>query len=231
MRILSEMIELAGGEFNMGQEDGPENERPVHRVNVPPFALSPWQVTNAEYDLFVRATGKPAPEYRFRDGFSQPAHPVVAVNWFDAVAFCAWASRLSARRFRLPAEAEWEYAARGGLDGCRYPWGNTPPCEREAFAARWLRGPEAVGSAAPNAFGLFDMCENVREWCSDWFDPRYYRSSPRDNPKGPASGAQRVARGGSWRMHVKISRCAARAGMSPAFRHADFGFRVACDLP
>ena len=231
MRIPAELIEIPGGEFNMGQENGATDERPVHRVVVARFALSRYQVANADYDAFVHATGRAPADNRSRTGFALPEQPVVAVNWFDAVAFCNWLGRQTGRHFRLPTEAEWEYAARGGLENCEYPWGNRLPAEREDYANRWLHGPEPVGTSAPNRFGLFDVCENVREWCADWYDAGWYPVSPAYNPKGPARGSVRVARGGSWRLHVKIARCAARASLAPAFRYADFGFRVACDLP
>ncbi len=210
----------------MGQENGRDDERPVHPVVLAPFAISRCPVTNHDYDAFLHATGRPPGEYRRRTGFCDPRHPVVAVNWFDAAAFCNWLSRQSGRRFRLPTEAEWEYAARGGLRGADYPWGSDPPSTRPGHAGRRLHGPELAGAGPPNHFGLCDMCENVREWCADWYSPRYYCVSPRDNPKGPPRGAQRAARGGSWRLHVKVARCAARASLSPVCRYADFGFRV-----
>jgi formylglycine-generating enzyme required for sulfatase activity len=145
------------------------------------------------------------------------------VNWFDAVAFCRWLSGQMEMHFRLPTEAEWEFAARGGEQRV-YPWGDTP---REYPAARWEKGPEPVGETGPNAYGLFDMCENVHEWCSDWFDAGYYAVSPEENPPGPQRGTRRASRGGAWRHHVKFCRCAARSSIPPEFRYADFGFRLA----
>ena len=229
MRIDSEWIELPGGEFEMGQDDASEDERPVHRVALERFTISRCQVTNADFDLFVHASGRPAGEYRSRPEFLLPLQPVVAVNWFDAVGFCNWAARQTGRAVRLPTEAEWEYAARGGRSGCLYPWGSTAADERRSYARRWLRGPEPVGTAEANGFGLCDMCENVREWCADWYDARYYGASPVENPGGPERGTARVARGGSWRSHAKLARCAARGSLQPAFRRSDFGFRVVCD--
>lgn len=105
-----------------------------------------------------------------------------------------------------------------------YPWGNEPPQSRPNYATRWLTGPEPVGGSAPNAFGLYDMCENVHEWCSDWYAA--YDVASDQNPRGPASGARRVSRGGSWRHQVKVSRCAARSSIPPEFQYADYGFRV-----
>src|SRR5207245_344083 len=104
-------------------------------------------------------------------------------------------------------------AALGGLEGKRYPWGNElPDC-----GSRWLNGPEAVRRGAPNVYGLYDMCQNVHEWCNDWYAADYYSVSPDCNPRGPAEGSRRVSRGGSWRHQVKISRCAARSSIPPEF--------------
>jgi formylglycine-generating enzyme required for sulfatase activity len=200
----------------MGQADGRDEERPVHAVTVAPFRLCRFQVTNAQFADF-RA---------FR--FDCPTLPVTSVNWFDAVEFCEWLSREWSLPVRLPTEAEWEFAARGGLEQKRFPWGDEPPEARESYAARWRSGPEPVATSAPNGYGLFDMCENVHEWCSDWFDAGYYAVSLRENPTGPASGSRRASRGGAWRHHIKIARCAARSSIPPEFRYADYGFRIAC---
>ena len=222
-------ILLPGGEFLMGQADGRDEERPVHRVTVAPFRMGCCQVTNSEYDEFRRATGRAMPPFRMQPEFAQPAQPVVGVNWFDAVAYCDWLSRPAGERFRLPTEAEWEWAARGGLEQQLYPWGNQPVFDRDGYRARWTHAPEPVGTAAPNAFGLYDMCENVHEWCADWYDPGYYAVSPTDNPQGPPTGTRRASRGGAWRHQVKIARCAARSSIPPEFCYADYGFRVACE--
>ena len=98
------------------------------------------------------------------------------------------------------------------------------------YELRWLRGPEPVGQSPANPYGLHEMCENVHEWCGDWYDAAYYASSPDHNPPGPPSGSRRASRGGSWRHHIKIARCSARSSIPPAFQYADYGFRVACEL-
>ena len=199
----------------MGQENGRDDERPVHRVALAPFRLCRFQVTNADFALF-----RPFP-------FDNPALPVTSVNWFDAVDYCAWLSARWNLPLRLPTEAEWEYAARGGAEQQLYPWGDAPPDSRPGYALRWHHGPEPVGASEPNAYGLFDMCENVHEWCSDWDSHDYYLESPAGNPHGPPSGARRVSRGGAWRHHIKLARCAARSSIPPDFRYADYGFRIA----
>jgi formylglycine-generating enzyme required for sulfatase activity len=223
------MIRLPGGEFRMGQEDGRDDERPVHSVYVSAFGLAQTQVTNAQYDLFCNQTGRLPPRFRRQTEFNQPDHPVVGPSWHDAVAFCEWLTTLTQERFRLPTEAEWEWAARGGLEGRLYPWGDEAVTDRENYRTRWRTGPEPVGTSAPNGYGLFDMCENVHEWCSDWYHPNYYSVAPYENPRGEEVGTRRASRGGSWRHHIKIARCAARSSIPPAFQYAEYGFRVACD--
>jgi sulfatase modifying factor 1 len=227
---MKDMLPIPGGEFGMGQPDGRDEERPLHRVSVAPFLLCRYQVTNADYDAYRRATGRACTRFQGQPDFADPAQPVVGVSWFDAVAYCDWLSRESGGGFRLPTEAEWECAARGGLEQCLYPWGNQPICERAGYQTRWARGPEPVGASAPNGFGLYDICENVHEWCADWYDPEYYAVSPVWNPPGPAIGARRASRGGAWRHHIKIARCAARSSIPPESCYADYGFRVAREL-
>jgi len=197
----------------MGSADGEDNERPIHRVWVDAFQIAPHPVTNAEYARFA-----PPPcidDPRFND----PRQPVVAVSWTDAMRYCEW------RGVRLPSEAEWELAARGGAEGRRYPWGDDVP--DDAALAVTLTGPRPAGQRAPNGFGLYDMCENVHEWCADWYAPDYYAVSPERNPRGPESGTRRASRGGSWRHRIKVTRCAARSSLPPEFRYNDYGFRVA----
>jgi sulfatase modifying factor 1 len=213
----------------MGSEDGEDNERPIHRVWVDAFALGAWQVTNAEYARFLESAGQPPPPFWNEPEFEDPEQPVVGVSWLDAVSYCEWLSGTTGLRSRLPTEAEWECAARGGAEGKRYPWGDEPPESRPEYHSLWLRGPEPVARRAPNAFGLYDLCENVHEWCSDWYGADYYRDSPERNPRGPEAGTRRVSRGGSWRHRIKISRCAARSSIPPELRYADYGFRVACE--
>jgi formylglycine-generating enzyme required for sulfatase activity len=227
---IPEIVSLPGGEFWMGQQDGRDEERPIHLVEVSPFGLARLQVTNAQYDCFRHATGRPPTKFRNQEGFGDLCQPVTGVSWFEAVAYCEWLAMRTGERFRLPTEAEWEFAARGGLAGQPYPWGNEPVTTREDYSERWRNGPEPVGTSVPNSYGLYDVCENVHEWCSDWFGREYYAASPKRNPQGPPSGTRRSSRGGAWRHQIKIARCAARSSIPPQLEYADYGFRVACDL-
>ncbi len=224
------LVRIPEGWFWMGCDAGQDVERPVHRVWVDEFAMAATQVTVAEYARFLAATAASPPPFWNDDNFSHPQRPVVAVSWFEAVAYCDWLSKLTGRRYRLPTEAEWERAARGGREGALYPWGDDPPLSRRGYAERWKDGPEPVRQSDPNPYGLFEMCENVHEWCSDWFDPDFYSSSRERNPQGPPSGARKASRGGSWRHHIKISRCSARSSILPEFQYTDYGFRVVGDV-
>jgi len=220
---------IPAGWFSMGSEAGQENERPVHRVWVDSFYLENCQVTNAEYAIFLKLTEAPAPPHWNDANFKHPEQPVVAVSWFEAVRYCEWLSEISGRKYRLPTEAEWERAARGGVEGKLYPWGDDPPQSLPKYDQRWKAGPEPVARYQPNGFGLYDICENVHEWCSDWFQPDYYSVSAERNPQGPESGQRRASRGGSWRHYIKVTRCAARCSIPRTLQYADYGFRVACE--
>jgi sulfatase modifying factor 1 len=227
---IAKMARIPEGWFLMGSETGQDNERPVHRVWIDGFELGVCQVTNAEYGLFLAATQHHPPLHWGDPDFSHSEQPVIGTSWFDAVAYCEWLTHVTGRGYRLPTEAEWERAARGGAERKSYPWGDEPPDSLPNYAARWKTGPEPVGHAEKNAYGICDIGANVHEWCSDWFDAEYYSISPERDPQGPANGARRASRGGSWRHYTKVSRCAARSSIPPEFQYADYGFRVACDI-
>jgi sulfatase modifying factor 1 len=220
---------IPAGRFLMGSEAGQDNERPVHSVFVDSFQLGKYQVTHAEYAVFLKDTQNPSPPFWSDPNFNRNEQPVVAVSWFEAGKYCEWLSAGSGKNYRLPFEAEWEWAARGGVEGKLFPWGDDAPQSIPDYASQWKTGPELVGRWA-NGFGVSDICENVHEWCGDWFSPEYYSVSPEENPRGPESGSRRASRGGSWRHHVKVSRCAARSSIPPEFQYADYGFRVACEV-
>ena len=200
------MASIPAGCFNMGDgfnENG--DELPVHNVCVSAFQIGVYEVTNAQYKACVDAGFCSAPSDSNSNTRNQyygnsiyGNYPVTLVAWSKAKAFCEWAGG------RLPTEAEWEYAARGGLSGKRYPWGdNDPTCILGAAngAQYYPCSPHdtiAVGSFAPNGYGLYDTVGNVWEWVNDWYDGSYYSSSPAQDPQGPSSGQYRVLRGGSW---------------------------------
>jgi formylglycine-generating enzyme required for sulfatase activity len=219
--------QIPEGWFSMGCDTGRDDERPAHRIWVDAFELAAFQTTNAQYADFMRATKHPSPPFWDDPNLNNPSQPVVAVSWFDAVAFCDWLSRASAKSYRLPTEAEWERAARGGVEGESFPWGECDPVALPDYAKRWKTGPEPVSLYAANAYGLYNIGDNVHEWCSDWYDAGYYAVSPGRNPRGPKSSARRASRGGSWRHHIKVTRTAARSSIPPEFKYADYGFRVA----
>lgn len=220
------MVRISEGWFRMGCATGRDDERPVHRVWVDAFEMAACQVTNTEYARFLATTDHRKPLHWDDPNFNHPHQPVVAPSWFDAVAFCDWLSQVTGRRYRLPTEAEWERAARGGMDDKLYPWGDAPPESLPEYFRRWKNGPEPVAQFAAIGYGLHDIGDNVHEWCADWYDAAYYAASPERNPQGPAKGSRRGSRGGSWRHAIKVSRCAARSSIPPEFQYADYGFRV-----
>ncbi len=223
------MRRIPEGWFDMGNNAGRDDEKPAHRVWIGAFELAAFQTTNAEYSRFLEDTRYPAPPLLSDPNFNNPQQPVAAVSWFDAVKYCEWLSRTLGKHFRLPTEAEWERAARGGVDGELFPWGNCAPEELPEYSSRWKSGPEPVGLYAPNPYGLFNLGDNVHEWCADWYDAGYYAVSPERNPPGPSASSRRASRGGSWRHHIKVTRTAARSSIPPEFKYADYGFRVAAD--
>ncbi len=259
--LLPELALIPGGEFLMGSEDAEEDERPVHRVHVDDFLMAVQPVTNAEYARFVRDTGHRPPaiyelplvvtaggadrENAFRqsgapyvwDDVTPPDgrgdHPVALVRYDDAVAYCAWLSASTGRLFRLPTEAEWEKAARGGVESKRYPWGDRLDRNMSNFLAdpamKATQGTTRCGLYPANGYGLFDIAGNVWEWVQDWYDPTYYGRSPARNPNGPPSGHLRVLRGGGWLVvDVRMLSCSHRHKVPPDTYSYAIGFRVAC---
>ena len=210
----------------MGSETGQDEEQPVHRVRVDAFEIAIYQVRNRDYLEFVRETKYDPPPLVNDVNFNHLDQPVVSVSWYEATTYCKWLSGTSGQRYRLPTEAEWERASRGDREGQLHPWGNDPPESLPDYQFRWRTGPERVGLYSCGPFGIYNLCDNVHEWCSDWFGKGYYSVSSETNPAGPETGERKVSRGGAWRHHVKVSRCAARSSIPPEFKYADYGFRV-----
>lgn len=223
------MRRIPEGWFWMGDDAGRDDEQPMHRVWVDAFELAALQVTNADYAHFLAATRHPRPLQWDDASFNHPKQPVVNVSWLDAIAYCEWLTHVTDLRLRLPTEAEWERAARGGIDGQSYPWGDTPPESLPDYSLRWKTGPEQVGRYAPNPYGLFNMGDNVHEWCADWYDAAYYGRSPARNPRGPQQGDRRVSRGGAWRHADPWSQVSHRSSLPPGLRYSDYGVRLAGD--
>jgi sulfatase modifying factor 1 len=221
-----DLAEIPAGWFGMGWLDGLPDARPPRRVWVDAFAIARRPVTRREYAAFLAARGTaPAPAWA-DPRFADPDQPAIAVSWLDAVAYCAWLSVATGAPYRLPTEAEWERAARGGREGARYPWGDEPPERWFAPGRRPLPAPPRVGQGPPNGFGLTDLAGVVHEWCLDWYAADAYGGGPVRNPRGPAAGTRRVSRGGAWRHQEPWSPVAHRSSLPPGLRYTDYGFRV-----
>ena len=263
----SGMALLPGGEFTMGTTRGFAYEGPPHRVALDSFYMDEHEVTNAQYAEFAEASGHvtdseklgwsgvfdpkqeswtkgDGADWRHPDGPGSSYrdkldYPVVHLSWQDAAAYCSWKGR------RLPTEAEFEYAIRGGLEGKLYPWGDElapggahranlwqgsfpqQDLNRDGFASY---GP--IKQFPANPYGLYDVTGNVWEWASDWYSPTYFQVSPTRNPKGPSSGAQKVQRGGSWlcsENYCQGYRSAARMMTAPDSGLNNLGFRCAAE--
>jgi len=261
------MVYIEAGEFYMGTDRGFPYEGPPHRVTLDPYFVDETEATNAEFAEFVAATnyettaeklgnsGVFLPEnhrwilvdgadWRHPEGPESSIegrmdHPVVHVSWDDAAAYCAWAGK------RLPTEAEFEYAARGGLEDAEYPWGDEFNPKGEFRANTWqgvfpeadldqdgFSGVAPAKSFPPNGYGLYDIAGNVWEWVYDWYDPDYYAVSPTDNPRGPKDGKEKVQRGGSWlcsQNYCQGYRVASRMKTAPDSGLNNLGFRCAAD--
>jgi len=224
------LIFIPSGSFYMGgvDSDAQPDEKPAHNVNIAAFWIDKLEVTNGMYSLCTKA-GKCKPPRNFESStrksyFNNPDFtdfPVINVSWVDAKTYCEWAGR------RLPTEAEWEYAARGGEDYRRYPWGDQSPDNNLANYDYSVRDTNKVGSypAGASPYGALDMAGNVWEWVSDFYDPRYYEGEPSQNPTGPSvavgQGLRRVIRGGSWVEAFRDVRVSNRGFLSSPDLNAD----------
>ncbi|MBI5397464.1 MAG: formylglycine-generating enzyme family protein [Verrucomicrobia bacterium] len=215
------------GEFDMGSKDGGEDTKPVHRVKIMRgFWLGRYEVTQPQFETVM---GKNP------SCFKGSANPVERVSWLDAMAFIGKlnAAKLAppGAQFRLPTEAEWEYACRAGATTRHYTGDSDSDLARAAwYVTNSSRAPHPVGQKEPNAFGLHDMLGNVWEWCMDWYDKDYYVRVKFDSedPTGPAVGAMRIARGGSWRNDAALVRSSKRSNHGPKHFNDNLGFRLCC---
>lgn len=259
------MVLIPGGTFSMGTDDGFPYEGPPHDVSLKPFYMDRTEVTVAQFQQFISATGYKTESERLGwsgvfdtetgewtkgDGAywrhpegpgttAPPTEPVTHISFADAQAYAKWAGK------RLPTEAEWEYASRGGLKGAKYAWGNELLNDDKPVSNWWQgefprentnkdgylrRAP--VASFPPNGYGLYDMTANVWEWTSDWYDDDYYSVSPKDNPQGPESGEEKTIRGGGWMCSLNFCqgfRVAARNHTAPDSGLNNLGFRCVKD--
>jgi formylglycine-generating enzyme required for sulfatase activity len=233
-----EMVLIPAGEFVMGTQGGLKDERPAHKVRVGAFYMDKYEVTQRAYEALIGANPS---------RFKRPDNPVERVGWAHAARYCNARSRkegltlcyepntlqcdFRANGYRLPTEAEWEYACRAGTGG-KYPFGEDTGALGE-YA--WFKENEGqmthpVGQRRANSWGLFDMHGNVAEWCNDWYSPTAYADSEANDPHGPAGGDYRVVRGGSWQNPAEVCRSAARFPQSPGvgdacLRYDAYGFR------
>lgn len=223
------MVLIPGGESVMGKNLPNADFSPAHTVLIDSFYIDIHEVTNREYKTFCDATGYKLPEFWnmdiFRCGEKYPEHPVVGVSWFDAKKYAAWAGK------RLPTEAEWEYAARGGLVEKDYPTGDTlARIEDKKPSESWYNRIVQVGLFNPNNPGVFDMDGNVWEWVEDRYDENYYKSSPVNNPTGSSEGFNRVIRSGSWHSGNMCKKVYYRKGLPANWVDFAVGFRCAKDI-
>ncbi len=234
----AEMLFVPSGEFAMGSDDvdSPPNERPVTKVTISGFYLSRQLVTNADYENFDSGHAQK------RMPGAGDRHPVVYVSSLDAIKFCQWLSAREHKRYRLPTEAEWEYAARG-TDGRRFPWGNYEGrgdlanfadkntvfawSDREIDDGYAETSPVGAFPIGASPFGIEDMAGNVWEWCLDYYAA--YQGTPKINPHGPTSGSRRVYRGGSWKSRFHSLRTTVRSSNAPNYSCNDLGFRIVCE--
>jgi formylglycine-generating enzyme required for sulfatase activity len=232
--ILDAMVDIPGGRYRMGDLNGKgkSDERPVHWVQVPAFRLAKYEVTFDQYEVFARATGRALPS---DSGWGRGRHPIINVSWDDAQTFISWLDQVSGLRFRLPSEAEWEYAARAGTNS-DYPWGPTPDLNRAngkhdpSVSATHPDKTAPVGYYLANAWGLYDMVGNVWEWTADCYADSY-AGAPDDGSAWLWAGCERRAmRGGSWNDEPSGLRVANRDVDFPSNRFNVLGIRLAQDL-
>ncbi|MEK7728455.1 MAG: SUMF1/EgtB/PvdO family nonheme iron enzyme, partial [candidate division KSB1 bacterium] len=222
------MVLIPAGTFTMGSNDYGD-EKPLHQVSVAAFYMDKYEVTVAQYQKFLVANPAQDRPNNWTEQLQNTNRPVVNVSWHDAVAYCEWMSKQRGKRVRLPTEAEWEYAARGGLSGKKYPWGDDISTSNANFySSDKTNALQDVGRYSPNNYGLYDMAGNVWEWCSSLYKPYPYK---RDDGRESLSTIEpRVLRGGSWLNYPNYLRCANRYSYVPSDRYDLIGFRCSQDV-
>ena len=217
------MARIPAGPFLMGSAEGAIWEKPVHEVHVSAFEISKRPVILSEYRTFRPAhpdpTGLPG-------NVDAGSNPVTGVSWEDAKAYCEWLTERTGRRYRMPTEAEWGKAIRGGLEGKKYPWGDEPPVPADKVTDTAYRIPERA-----NPLGIFAGTYNLWEWVADGYSADYYRDSPAQDPKGPDDSRYQVLRGGGYRSDPRSMRCANRGSARPKTTSDVITFRIASGEP
>lgn len=221
---IPEMVFVKGGSFMMGSEEGDDREKPIHQVVLDDFEIGKYPVTFEEYDAFCEATDREKPEDR---GWGRKARPVIRLTWNDAQAYAQWLSDQTDKSFRLPTEAEWEYAARGGQNSQGFLYAGSDEVEKVAWYYKNSGDKtQPVGQKQANELGLYEMSGNVWEWCGDMYRSGYSQQPLKQNPKGPDSGAGRVVRGGGWAYVARTCRVSYRHYFPPGYRVPHIGFRL-----
>jgi formylglycine-generating enzyme required for sulfatase activity len=218
-----EMVWVEGGTFMMGSNEGDEAEKPLHEVNLKGFYISKYEVTQEQWQKLM--DNNPS-------NFSGcPKCPVEQVSWNDVQDFIVKLNSKSGKGYRLPTEAEWEYAAKGGNKKSFYKYAGSGNIDEVAwYVSNAVSKTHAIGTKKANALGIFDMTGNVREWCSDWYDKNYYQYSTKSNPEGALTGNYRVLRGGSFDDDASNCFPAYRFTGRPYGRLNYYGFRLACSV-
>jgi formylglycine-generating enzyme required for sulfatase activity len=230
--ILPELVSIPAGQLRVGIPPCPPNANFAWKwhtgqtYNIAGFQLARHHVTNAEYRVFLADTGYSHPSHMDRAGFNEDRQPVLGVSWYDAVEYCGWLSRVTALLYRLPTDAEWEYAARGGRENTIFPWGDALDPQFACFGGQ--AAPSSVGSYPPNGFGLHDMIGNAWEWCGDRFEDVSAGVKAVNHPTERSTEDNRVVRGGSYMTNHYLNLWIAYRHEDPAdLRHESIGFRVA----
>jgi sulfatase modifying factor 1 len=223
-----DMVLISGGDFIMGKNSSnPTDWQPEHQVSINAFYMDKYEVTNKQYYEFCIQTKNPLPEFwgssQFKCSLDYPDHPVVGVSCIDAEKYAKWTGK------RLPTEAEWEYAARGGLQNKNFPWGNQIDSTKANYGKKY-KTTLKVGTFKPNGYGLYDISGNVWEWTSDFYGDNYYINSPNKNPKGPPQGRFKVIRGGSWHSGGMCQQTYYRNGLPISWVDFAVGFRCVKDI-